>query len=544
MQTAKRNPQNLRQGAVILYDYAVMAAVIVERTFPPTTVNDVERIAAALNLLNAIVKLQEGKQLTSYHYIKGMVSCLYVWLLYHPEDGVELYWNKAEDVTYIRVCGQQYSFHHVPLVKYYARLRDGEGVTPQQWDGLERQNIAVELFQKAVGVPLPTVDDEEAKTVVGKMRHCSVRKIIRRINELEGVPSIITDTPPPPAVGAGPVPARPPKPPQQQRQQQLRRMKRFRIFVERHLPSPYHPVGKYGEWRQLAARWLDTQHDYLFKLTLALKFNGWWEQEYELSRRGDTHVCHVVAYTGDNYSHLAQALMGQRPLRYIRPERLMRKGWQYLLRRSNWAWVHLTYTRYLLLVGHYNYLKMNGKYYNLCITYGLARYLAAAYPQLRFLNILNFTRFKVHRRVYSAKDLQRIGLHSKSRRLKVWMVVDPLLLLANLNVESLPEELLAEYREAADHYTIFRKVGHNGKVGLVAYERFHLLPAIYREVQIHGHYAHVMNEEGKWAIYSLMKEEFETDFIFSAIHFDPSLYVIVGYKEEEEVIIHEMVTPD
>ena len=293
----------------------------------------------------------------------------------------------------------------------------------------------------------------------------------------------------------------------------------------------------------MTGRRSNKQHDYLFKLTLALKFNGWWEQEFALSRMGDRHIYNIVAYTGGNYSQLVHTIVGRRPLRYIRPEKLMKKGWHYFLRRSNWAWVHMTYTRYLILVAHYNYLRWHGRLYNLCITYGLARYLAAAYPQLRFLNVLNFTRFKVHRRVYTAKDLQRLGLNSKSRKLKVWMVIDPLLLLGNLDIESLPQKLLAEYRDAADYYTFFRIVRVHGKVGLLAYEHFHLLPAIYQEIVICGHYAHVMNDEGKWAVYSLMEEEFETDFIFSAIFFDPSLYIVVGHMEGEEIILHDMLNP-
>lgn len=513
--------------------YAVVACAVVERLFPPKTIHEVRCIATALNLLNAIVKLQEGKLLTSYHYIKGMVACLFTWQLYHPTEGVELDWDAAEDVTYVCVGGLQLSFHHVPLVRNYVLLRRGKGLTAQQWDGVQRQTIAVALFQQAVGEPLPVVDEDEANQLVSKMLRCNVHKIIEIINGLEGVPSIILNTLPPPS-------ATPPVPPRRQRQ---RLMRRLSTFVERHLPSPNHPVGQYGAWKQASARWRDTAQDHLFRLSLALKWNGWWESEFQLARMGDSHIYNVVAYTGSNYSHLISNIVGRRPLRYIRPEWRMKKGWHYFLRRSNWAWVHMTYTRYLLLTGHYNYLKQDGRFYNRCITYRLARYLAVAYPQLRFINVLNYTRFKVRRRVYSACDLKRIGLHSKSRQLKVWMVIDPLLLLGDLDIEHLPQELIEEYRETDDYYTFFRKVSRHGRVGLLAYERFHLLPAVYRRINISGHFAHVMNDEGKWAVYSLLEEAFMTDFIFDAIYFDPYLYTIVGCRGHVRVIIHDMFNP-
>ena len=523
---------------MLLHDYTVMAAAVVERLFPPKTTDEVSCIATALNLLNAIVKLEEGKQLTSYHYIKGMVACLFIWLLYHPKKDVELDWNEAEHITYIRVCGLQLSFHHVPLVKNYVTLRAGEGLTTQQWDGQQRQAIAVSLFLQTVGKPLPQVDEEESSMLIGKMRSCNVRKIIRRINELEDVPPIILSTPPPQP--ATPKIAKPPTPTKLHR---LARIKKLKTFVESHLPSPLHPLGKYGEWKQTATQWRDTERDHLYTLSLALKWNGWWEPEFRLARKGDYHIFSVAAYTGNNYNSLVKHIMGRRPLRYIRPERRMRKGWHYFLRRNNWAWVHMTYTRYLLLTGHYNYLKLDGRSYNRCITYHLARYLAYAYPQLRFINVLNFTRFKVRRRVYSASDLQRIGLHSKSRYLKVWMVVDPLLLLSDLDITQLPQELIDEYRKTPDYYKFFRKEWNHDKVGLVAYERYHLLPTIYRDIYISGHFAHVMNDEGKWAIYSLMEETFETDFIFDAIYYDPYLYLVLGCIGDNKVIIHDMFNP-
>lgn len=528
---------------MLIQKYSVMAAAVVERLFPPSTTSEVAQIVTALNLLNAIVKLEDGKQLTSYNYIKGMVSCLFVWLLHHPIEGVEMYWDEGENVTYIRIEGVQYSFHRVPIVRYYVERCKGEGLTEIEWDGVQRQAVAAELFQSAVGT-LPKVTDDEGDALVCKMRYCTVRKIIQRINGLDGVAPFIKVSPPPsdkmPQTGEMPSGK---KSPQTRQQSRVRRFKRLRKFVERHLSSPNLPVREYGQWKQQAEQWRHTAKDYLYRLVLSLKFNGWWEPQFELVRKGDFHTYRIMAYTGDNYGSVVKTLMGKRPLTFIRPERWLRKGWHYFIKRTDWSWVHMTYSRYLLLMGHYSNLKLDDSTYNLCITYGLARYLAAAYPQLRFINVLNFTRFKVHRRVYSAKDLQKVGLHSKSRTLKVWMVIDPMLLLGNLDVESLPQELIDEYRQAADYSAFFTKVYHRGRVGLVAYSHFHLLPTIYREITLHGHYAHVLNDKGKWAVYSLIEEAFETDFIFDAIYFDPYLFLIVGCKGAERLILHDMFNP-
>ena len=114
-----------------------------EKLLPPKNTEEVLQITTALNLLNAIVKLQEGKVLTSYHYIKGMVACLFVWILHHPIDGVALDWDEKENVTYICIGDLQLSFHRVPLVRHYVKMYDRVGLTPQVWDGMQRQSIAV-----------------------------------------------------------------------------------------------------------------------------------------------------------------------------------------------------------------------------------------------------------------------------------------------------------------------------------------------------------------------------------------------------------------
>ena len=520
-------------------DYAVLAAVVVEQSFPPANQQDVLRMVTALNLLNAIVKQPEGRQLTSYHYIKGMVACLFVWLLYHPQEEVEIDWDSAGDITYICVRGTQYSFHYVPLVRHYVKLTNRRGLTPQTWDGEQRQLMAVELLHSALDKQMPLVGEEETKGLLIMMRRYNIRKVINRINDLDGVEPIVREIVPEQVASRQQVEVM-----REKRQRGVRLIKKLHTFVERHLPHPHSPWIKYGGWKKQAALWKDRPEcRHLYNLTIALKFSGWWEVEMELTRDYDDHCYQVVRYTGDNYQHLVSSLVNGRPLYYIRPERLMHKGWHYFIRRANWRWTHMTYTRYLLMKSHYNYVTIDGVSHNLCITYGLARYLASAYPRLRFINVLNFTRFKVHRRIYSDKDLKRVPLHSKARQLKVWMVADPLLLLGDLDVKSLPKQLVADYVKAPDFKDFFRVEHHNGRVGLLAYGRFHLLPTIYQQIQLYGHYAHVKNDEGKWADYSLLLEEFVTDFIFDKIYYDPCLYVVVGCQGNDKVILHDMFNP-
>lgn len=522
-----------------LRDYAALAAIVVEQGFPPVDQQDVLRTVTALNLLNAIIKQPDGRRLTSYHYIKGMVACLFVWLLYHPQEGVEIDWDSEEDITYICVGGTQYSFHYVPLVRHYVRLTNRQGLTPQTWDGEQRQLIAAELLCSALDRQMPVMEEEETEELLVMMCRYNLRQVINRINALDGVEPIVRELPPEQVASRQQMDTL-----REKRQQGIQQIKQLHTFVERHLPHPHSSRAKYGGWKQQAAPWKDNpKYRPLYDLTIALKFSGWWEEEMELSRDSDSHCYQVVRYTGNNYRHLVSSLVNGRPLYYIRPERLMRKGWHYFIQRTNWQWTHMTYTRYLLMKAHYNYVTIEGKSHNLCITYGLARYLACAYPKLRFINVLNFTRFKVHRKVYSNQDLKRVPLYSKARQLKVWMVADPLLLLGNLDVESLPKQLIADYVAAPDYNDFFRIVHRNGRVGLLAYSRYHLLPPIYRQIQLYGHYAHVMNEEGKWADYSLLLEEFETDFIFDKIYYDPYLYVVIGCLGNDQVILHDMFNP-
>ena len=497
-------------------DYAVAAAAVVEALFPPKTVRDVLQIVTALNLLNAIVKKPYGKAVTAYPYIKGMAACLFLKLLYSPMDGVEIYWDEEEEVTYFRLRGRQFGFHYVPLMGCYVAAMRKAGIRQQLWDGIRLQDVAARLFREVVPVE-PVLREEERRRLVDLMLTFDTRELNRRVE-------VLCDVRPPrliqPKVMTKSV---------NEKQRVVLRLGRPRIGRRR-----YVRMGEGGD------KCATEQDDRRRNLEVALKFCGWYEDEFELTRRCDSWKVKVVCYNGSNYEKMVRRLIGCRPMTYIRPESFMRPGQKYYIRRTDWGWRRLTSSRYLLLIAHYNYLTIGDRKYNLCVTYGLARYLGCLYPELRFLNVLNYTRFKVRRNIYSYKDLLRVPLRSKARTLKVWLVVDKDMVMSDLMIDDLPESLRREYEAADDYWQFFERKYRKGLVGLVGYSRFHLLPAIYKKIEIYGHYARVMDEQNKWAVYSLIKEQFETEFVYDAIWYDTEENAVVGRRGKELDRLHEM----
>ena len=97
----------------------LLAADVVEYRFPPKNREDVMTLVASLNLLNAAIKKPIGKEVTTYRYIKGHVAILFLWLLYHPIEGVDIYYDKEERIAYFKVPDYQFSFHQVPFMRFY-----------------------------------------------------------------------------------------------------------------------------------------------------------------------------------------------------------------------------------------------------------------------------------------------------------------------------------------------------------------------------------------------------------------------------------------
>lgn len=482
--------------------YAVMAAYVVENTFPPKTAEDVYRIVVSLNLLNAFVKLPGGKTLTSYSYIKGMAACLFLWVLYHPIADVHIYWDDEEQIAYFRVLSRQFSFHYVPLVRWYGDAMRQAELMEQQWDGKRLQLIALELFCDAIP-DVPQIDAATRTSLLRLMVGFGLRKLKQRVKNMTGVKLMTRN----------------------------QCAKRRRRIADIYYYSRQQETVR-NEHVCCCDKWECLHH--------ALTFNLRKGESFELRRKGDSWRMKSVCYMGDNYRAFIDMLVGEKPLVYRKPERLLKVGAHYYIRRHDWAWKRMNYGRFLLVRAHYNNLLLDGKLYNLCVTYGIARYLAFVYPKLRFVNILNYTRFKVHRRIYTYRDIVRVPLHSKSRTLKVWMVIDRENVLRNYDVGSLPMELLHDYAIAEDYNDFFRKEYKNDSVGLIAYSRFHLLQPVYARIDIYGHYARVMDHSNKWAVYSLMQEEFETDFVFDSIWYDSRGYIIWGRKNTTLVKIHEL----
>ena len=78
---------------------ALRAAMIVEQTFPPRDPQSVYAMAAALNLLNAVIKTKEGRKLVSYGYIKGMAACMFMRLADQPMEIASAIAGEAGDTV-------------------------------------------------------------------------------------------------------------------------------------------------------------------------------------------------------------------------------------------------------------------------------------------------------------------------------------------------------------------------------------------------------------------------------------------------------------
>ena len=486
--------------------YALKAAAVVEDGFPPQTADDVYRLTAALNLLNAVAKQPFGNLVTSYPYIKGMAACLFLWLLYHPLEHVDIYWNPEAQLTYFRIYGRQFSFHYVPLLSSYQSVMQQRQLQEILWDGVQRQRIAVKLFDEAAGC-LPRLPRRRQRALRQLMTGFGLQQLMDRISSMKQVEQLVQKD----------------ELLRQTDNSNLRRRNWTTGKGEMNGPMPNISSWK---WRSMS---------------LALKFNPWRVESFELTRRGDSWKVRVARYDGCNYADVVRTIAGNRPELFPSPDIRLVRGHHYFLRRSNWRWKNLTILRCLLLLAHYNYLTVEGQRYNLCITYALACHLGQQFPKLRFLNVLNYSRMTVHRRLYTYRALLSVPPRSKSRCLKVWMVVDREFLLRDFDLGSLPPLLWRQYASAPDYYQFFQRVEHRGRVGLVAYSRFHLLRTVYADIHVSGHYAQVMNDEGKWAIYSLMKERFESDFIYDRIWYDHERFAVMALVDGQPVVIHEMV---
>ncbi len=106
----------------------------------------------SLNLLNALIKIPEYKNLISYSAIKPIIGEI----LYQCIDGSnikysdEIYYNNDESCVYIRCFGFQFSFHNIGVHKLPRNFINSKSNTRVLWDGIRLQPIALELYNIAL----------------------------------------------------------------------------------------------------------------------------------------------------------------------------------------------------------------------------------------------------------------------------------------------------------------------------------------------------------------------------------------------------------
>lgn len=467
-------------------EYAIQAGVMVERLFPPTNTREAFQLLASLNLLNAVVKRQWGRRLVTYEYIKGMAAHTLLRLLVHPIDDVATYWDATERIAYFTVMGVQLSFHYIPLSAALLGRLSETCLQRQVWTGMQLQKIAVEVFSLALGGHVSYTADEEFY-VRYIMLHCHA-----------------------PAEGGDYLEcqARPPK---------------------QHPPTP--PAPPPEDWPTA----LDT----------ALHFRIWEQSVFTLWRRKDQRKTGVVRYDGKNHAVLMDFLLGKESRIYRRSKGSLQKGKLYYVSPQKKVQT-VNLSNYIQLVTRNSYLVTTHGYHNLCITYGIARYLGFLHPTLKFVCTLNYNHLREQRIYYTYHELVKVPIPSQARMLKVWIVVDTGGLLDDFDSTTLPQSLIDDYVDTEDYYQEFEVVcDSHGRKGLVAYRRHQILQTIYRKIVLKNYHAQVQGRNGLWAIFSLCDEQFRTGFKYEKIWYDQLNAKIMGLLTDghEEVIYSFRLLP-
>lgn len=465
-------------------EYTLRAGLTVERLFPPTTAGEAFQILAALNLLNAVVKQPWGRSLVGYAYIKGMAAHMLQWLIRHPVDGVSPYWDAVDRIVYFSVWGVQLSFHYIPMTEELLACIAEACLPRQRWVGIQLQKIAVEVYLLAVGDDRP-YDVHEERYVRHVLTHCWL-------------------------------------PPGEEPQQEPQQPQLEERYPDLGSQQPCMPFCE----------------DKMLSLHTALHFHIWRQGAFTLWRRKDCRPMPVVRYDGTNYSAAMNYLLACEPRIPQRPRKRLIKGALYYVSPKK----HITCMNrasYVLCLTQNSYLRTEQGYRNLCITYGIARYLGLLYPTMKFITTLNINHLSEQRVFYSYNELCRVPLLSPARMLKVWMVIDTKNLLDDFSTDMLPQALVDDYLQAEDYYQEFEIVHDSrGRKGIVAYRRHTILPTAYRDIQLHNYHAHVLGDNGRWAIFSLNREHFTTGFIYSHIWYDGFRAAIMGMVDGMEQVIY------
>jgi len=465
--------------------HVVLAVRVVKQLFPPKTTDCVFRLLTALNLLNAAVKLPWGRQMVGYRFIKGYVSLVLLSVINWQVADVDYYWDAVERIVYFRVFGIQLGFHYIPFTDTLRALLATCNDHVQHWDGIRLQQVAVEVF------------------LLGNPEQAAV-----------------------------PVPAVPPRMPPECFRSPLPLEER--VFRQQPQSEPK------GHCRHGPSRRLHFCHS-LRTLHVALTFRFSSSGICLFYRRKDRCRIPVGRYRGDNYAELISHLSASCPELYRRPERTLTKGCLYYVSPRLRIESLLPSRRQAFLAKNCYLLDSRRRCcHNLCVTYGIARYLTLLFPSLRFINLLNFNRVRVRRRYYSHQALLRVPLHSQARTLKVWMVAGGAHALRYFDVGSLPPALLVDYHQTPDYYQEFEVVCRNGSYGVCAYRRHYLLKPVFRRVVISGNYAFATRHDGKVALYALQEECFKSGFIYDRIWHVPSEHTTYGQIGSAVVVIYRL----
>jgi len=465
-----------------------LALATVRRCYLPTDAHDTFALLAALNLLNTVIKQPWGSQLVTYGYIKTIVALLFDYLMAYPMPDESVYHDARAHVTYFRVMGVQFSFHYA----IFERVPHSRG-TRQVWDGLRLQLIAVEVLGVALSQlrPRPCIPAKAAPSL----------------------PDVRSQTP-----NLGPA-------------------KRPRItsvqLVGRARPVPKRPPQPHYRWTGIR-RFREVKTASLAK---ALRFNLWRRQQCILYRRRDHRPLRVIRYTGRNADEVNKFLINGHPLIPPRSVKSFFPGMHYTL-SPQMRIVVVKNEDYIRLLSWHNYLVHRKSHRNLLLTYGLALYLTQRLPTLRFVCTLIANRVAIRNRIFTHAALKRVPENSRMRRLKVWLPYDPQGELRSINPQELPRDLVDEYMTCEEYYCDYEITNHHGLKGLYAYRRHHLLPPIYRKIEVRNFHAYVQRQDGLWAIYSLLQEEFVSNFIYDSIWYDPRQCIIYGSIGPMQTVIY------
>lgn len=471
-------------GAPVTLSQALCACEYVSSTQAENT-EEAFRVLVCLNLLNAYVKTDEGKRLVSYEFIKGHVARLFRLIDSHPRTFSELaiYWDSADNIAYFRAKGIQLSFHYPIFSRSYRQTLALRGHAVQQWDGLRLQAIASELFTAAC----PDLAAREAAPPAS-------------------LPSTYLSAPTP---------------------------------VRQAARQPEHKALAHDiTYPRIAADSIGWSYGHQ-TLDRAIHFNPWHCDHFTLYMPANHKLIHIGRYVSGQAEALNDFLRQDRS--FVRP----RKPNTFVQGRHYYVSPRLRIrvvapSRYHRLVAQHHYLVENGLRKDLCITYGIALYLAERYPQVRFLYIGNTNRECVRTIFYQLRQLQTVPPLSERRRIKGWLVVDPQHQLRHFNSSALPHDLVMDYLAAPDAPSDYSVETDGECFGIKGFGRLHLLPCQYRHIRLRGNFAYVEQSDGKKAIYALRQEVFRTDFIYDHFRYDAAHFTQYGETDGTESVIFRL----